>query len=312
MTAKPMRFSFSPFPYDRWGGVEPIARAAKRAEELGYFGMVMPEHIIMPVRPDVPPVSIVWYDNFVLGAHLATLTKRLRLIFLVMVVPYRPPIQMAKLLSTLDVVSNGRLIAGVGAGWMRGEFRTLGIDITKRGDLTDEYLRAMRALWTQERPEFEGATVKFGNIAFEPKCVQKPHVPLWIGGSGPRPIRRLIELGDGWSPMVGTIETLTKELAAVKTALRAAGRDPEALDYSWSFHVGEPDPASVQARKHASSGAIKTEKTLATPEEIIAEARRFQEAGFNHLTLLFNWQKPADMTQKLEWFAAKVMPAFKG
>jgi hypothetical protein len=112
--------------------------------------------------------------------------------------------------------------------------------------------------------------------------------------------------------MVGTAETLAKEVTATKASLRAAGRDPEALDYSWSLHVGEPDPASVQARKHASSGAIKVEKTLASPEEVIAEVRHFQQAGFNHLTLLFNWKNPDDMLQKLEWFAAKVMPAFKG
>lgn len=307
----PMRFSFAPFPYDRWGGVEPLARAAKRADELGYFGIIMPEHIIMPVRPDVPPVSTVWYDNFVLGAHLATLTKRLRLVMLVMVVPYRPPVQMAKLVSTLDVVSNGRLILGVGAGWMRGEFRTLGIDHAKRGDLTDEYLRAMIALWTQERPQFEGPTVKFSNIAFEPKCVQKPHVPIWVGGSGPRPIRRLVELGDGWAPMVGGIETLPKELASVKAAIRAAGRDPEAMDFTHNFTAGELDPAAVKARAHASSGVYRPMKPLETPEEITAELRRFHEAGFNHISLTLNWKTPNDMIQKMEWFADKVMPAFR-
>lgn len=312
MTKKPMRFSVGLFPYDRWNGIQHIGPVAKLADDLGYFGLGMPEHIVMPVRSDVPPVSIVWPDNFVLASHLATLTKRIRFVFLVLVAPYRPPIQLAKLISTLDVISNGRLIVGVGAGWLKGEFRTLALDYDKRGDMTDEYLRAMKALWTQERPEFSGQFTKFSNIAFEPKCIQKPHVPLWIGGSGSRPIRRFIESGDGWTPMVGTLDTtLPKEMADVKEKLRAAGRDPSTLDFSFHFSFGEPDPVAARARSHASHGAVKEPEALITADAIIKEIRRYQEIGFNHLSLTINWQKPAELMKQMEWFAAKVMPAFK-
>lgn len=306
-----MHFSIPLFPYDRWGGVEPIVKAAQQAEAMGFFGVTFPEHIIMPVRPDVPPVSVVWYDNFVLAAHIATLTRRLRLIFNVMVVPYRPPVQTAKMVSTLDAVSNGRLIVGVGAGWLRGEFRTLGVPHAERGTITDEYLRAMKALWTQEKPAFAGKYVSFANIAFLPKCVQQPHVPLWIGGSGPRPLARVVELGDGWAPMVGELPALQRDIATIKDKVRAAGRDPTRLEFSFSIAFGERDESSERARTHASRGAAEQRPLARAPGEVVDLVGQHREAGFTHLGLSFNWETPADYLKQLEWFAAKVMPAFK-
>ncbi|MEE9286181.1 MAG: TIGR03619 family F420-dependent LLM class oxidoreductase [Dehalococcoidia bacterium] len=310
-TTKPMRFSINLFPYDRWGGIEPIVQAAQRADELGFFGITFPEHIIMPVRPDVPPVSAVWYDNFVLASHVASLTRRVRLIFNVMVVPYRPPVQMAKLVSTLDVVSQGRLILGVGAGWMRGEFRVLGLPHDERGAMTDEYLRAMRTLWTEENPEFQGKYVSFARLAFLPKCVQKPHVPIWVGGSGPRPLRRVVEMGDGWSPMVGTLEELARDIAWIKERVRAVGRDPDVLDFSYGVTIGERDEASEMASRHAARSERVARESASSADEAIAMVRRHQEAGLNHLGVGWKWEGLADYMERLEWFASEVLPAFR-
>ncbi len=311
-TRKPLGFSAPLFPYDRWGGVQPMVRAVQRAEEMGFAAVQFPEHIVMPVRPDVPPVSAVWYDNFVLASHMASLTKSIRLIFNVMVVPYRPPVQTAKLISTLDVVSGGRLTVGCGAGWLRGEFRVLGVPHAERGALTDEYLRAMKVLWTQDNPEFQGKYVSFSRLAFLPKCVQKPHVPLWIGGSGPRPRARVIELGDGWAPMVGELPDLKRDIATVKELAKAAGRDPERLDFSFSIAFGERDETSEKARTHASQGAAEQRPLATTADAVIELAGRYRDAGFTHLALSFNWRTVADYERQLEWFAGKVMPAFKG
>jgi probable F420-dependent oxidoreductase len=258
----------------------------------------------------VPPVSAVWYDNFVLGAYLATLTKRIRLLFSVMVVPYRPPVQMAKLISTLDVVSNGRLTVGVGAGWLKGEFRVLGVPYEERGALTDEYLRAMKALWTMDNPEFQGKHVAFTRLAFEPKCVQKPHAPVWIGGSGPRPRRRVVELGDGWMPMVGDLPELAKEIALVKEQARRAGRDGEKLSFNASVAFGERDETSETARAHASRGAAEKRALASSPGEVTELVGRYREAGFTNLSLSFNWRTPDEYIRQIEWFAGKVMPAF--
>jgi len=310
--AKPMSFSVGLSPYDRWDGIGSIAQAAQLAEELGFFGVQFPEHIIMTVRPDSPRFMTLWYDNFVLAAHVATLTKRIRLNFNVMVVPYRPPVQTAKLVSTLDQVSQGRLILGVGVGWLRGEFRTLGIPFHERGAITDEYLRAMKVLWTEEEPSFSGKYTSFSNIAFEPKCVQKPHVPIWVGGSGPGPLRRVVELGDGWAPMVGSVEELARDVVWIKEQARAAGRDPEGIDFSYSISIGEGDPDQDQARRAVTAGQHGASEPLSrTPEEVIDAIGRHRDAGFNHMSIGFNWEKPADMMGHMEWFAAKVMPAFK-
>ena len=308
---KPLGFSIALFPYDRWGGLQPIAQAARLAEDLGFAGIQFPEHIIMPVRPDVPSVSVVWYDNFVLAAYLAALTKRVRLIFSVMVAPYRPPVQMAKMAATLDQVSGGRLVLGVGVGWLRGEFRTLGIPFNERGAITDEYLKAMKVLWTAERPSFSGKYTSFANIAFEPKCVQQPHVPIWVGGRGPGPLRRVVELGDGWNPMTGTPEELATEIAWVKEQAAQAGRDPSALDFSYTLPVGEPDEAQDMSTAHVTGGAHQAPKRASSPEEAIEAIGRHRDAGFNHLALRIGWKKPADFMRQMEWFAAKVMPAFK-
>ena len=309
--AKAVNFTMPVFPYDRWGGIEPLARSVRAAEELGFWGVRLPEHIIMPVRPDAPSVSTVWYDNFVLGAHLATLTERIRIVFSVMVTPYRPPVQTAKLIATLDQVSKGRLIVGTGVGWMRGEFRVLGLTHAERGAVTDDYLAAMRELWTSEAPSYEGKYTRFGSIAFEPKCYQQPHVPLWIGGSGPAAERRVAEFGDGWIPMVGELPGLAGDVARIKAAVTARGRDADALDFAYEVFFGEPDPLSLVARSHV-TGRQAGERPAAqgpegTPEAVRELVHRYAEAGFTNLGVNFTWTTPDDHLRNLDAFANQVL-----
>jgi probable F420-dependent oxidoreductase len=303
-----MKFHVSLFPYDRWGGIAAIGQAAQHAEELGIDAVSLPDHVIMPVRPDVPPVSTVWYDNFVLASHLATLTERIRLVFNVLVLPYRPPVQLAKLLSTLDQVSQGRITLGAGTGWLRGEFRILGVPFAERGAITDETLRAMKALWTQERPEFKGRYTSFSDLAFEPKCVQQPHIPIWIGGGGQRALERVVELGDGWSPMVGTPEDLAHDIVWIKQRVREAGRDAEALDFAYAISFGERDPERERAVSHAAGAERAGGRKLDSPDAVVEAIGRNREAGFNQLGLSFAWQRPADYLRQLDWFAAHVLP----
>ncbi len=302
-----MNFTIPVFPYDRWGGIEPIARSVKAAEEMGFWGVKLPEHIIMPVKPNTPPVSSVWYDNFVLGAHLATLTKHIKIVFSVMVVPYRPPIQMAKMISTLDQVSKGRLIVGTGVGWMRGEFRVLGLAHKNRGAITDDYLAAMRELWTAESPAYTGDYTSFGNIAFEPKCYQAPHVPLWIGGSGPAAERRVAEFGAGWIPMTGELPALGKDIARIKKRVRAKGRDPEILDFAYEIFFGEPDPTSLVARAHVTSSEPKGPRPANSPEATRDLIGQYAKAGFTNLGLGFQWDTPDDHLRQLDAFYNQVM-----
>src|SRR5262249_40218262 len=127
-------------------------------------------------------------------------TSKIRLGTTVIVLPYRNPLVTAKILSTLDVLSGGRVIAGVAVGWMEAEFKALGLSFQDRGTLSDEYIAAMKELWTKDRPTYHGRFVDFENITFEPKPIQKPHMALWIGGKTKSAIRRAVDHGDGWHP----------------------------------------------------------------------------------------------------------------
>jgi probable F420-dependent oxidoreductase len=307
---KPVTFSVPLFPFDRFGGVEGLARGVARADELGYHAVSFPDHVIMPVREGAPRISTMWYDPCVLTAYLAARTRRIRFLYNALVFPYRPAIQLAKALSTTDVVSGGRLIVGVASGWLRGEFRTLGVPYAERGAITDEYLRAMKLLWTRENPEFEGRYVSFRDIAFEPKCLQRPHVPLWIAGQGPIPLRRVVEHGDGWTPMVGSREELARGGDWIREQLRARGRDPESVTFAYGISFGEPDPVREAARSHASHGVATAPRAVRSPQEIADQIGALREIGFSHIGLSFGWNTLDDYERELEFFAGRVMPQF--
>ncbi len=303
-------------PHHRWGDIESIGRVARLADDLGMYGIYFPDHIVIPKEPGVRLESNVWYDNFVLAGHLAALTKRVRLIFYTMIVPYRPPVQTAKMLSTLDAVSHGRVTCGMGAGWLKGEFQNLGVPFAERGAMTTEYIKAMKALWTEENPSFQGKHVNFSNVDFQPKCVQKPHLPIWIGGDSPPALRRAVELGDGWVPMTGDVDDLARKGDWIREQLSATGRDAADFDFSFSLAIGDRDTytpyksASADASHRASSASVPGSIPY-EPGAAIEAIGRLHEAGFNHNLIRFNWSDPDDLMRHMEWFAAKVMPAFK-
>ena len=310
MTRPRMSFSVPLFPYDRWPDVDAIAEIARHAEELGFEALTFPDHVIMPVRPDAPTVSTRWYDNAVLTAYLAARTERIRFFYNALVFPYRPAIQLAKQLATADVVSGGRLTVGVASGWLRGEFRTLGVPFRERGAITDEYLQALKRLWTEDSPEFQGRYVSFRDIAFEPRCVQKPHVPLWIAGQGSVPLRRVIEYGDGWTPMVGSLEELERSGNWIREELAERGRDPDSVTFAFGLNFGEPDPIREQASSHASQGRARRVRPQREAGPIVERLEAYRAIGFSHISVSFGWETVADYRREMEFFAAQVMPAF--
>src|SRR5438128_8632735 len=192
-------------------------------------------------------------------AFLAAKTRTLRLVTSVMVVPHRPAVLTAKILSTIDVLSGGRLTLGIGAGWMREEFEAIGApDFDARGTVTDEYVRAFVELWTNDAPKFDGKHVRFSNIGFEPKPVQKPHPPIWVGGESGPALRRTARIGDAWYP-IGTnpqnpIDSLTRykvQMARLRKMVAEAGRDPKAVGLSLRVTVfGETAPPQASDGEH--------------------------------------------------------------
>jgi alkanesulfonate monooxygenase SsuD/methylene tetrahydromethanopterin reductase-like flavin-dependent oxidoreductase (luciferase family) len=186
----------------------------------------------------------------------------------------------------------------------------LGVDRRQRGSITDEYLRAMRVLWTEELPIFRGRHVSFQGVAFEPKCVQSPHVPIWIaGGAEKGPLRRLLELGDGWMPMgSGLDEELKSTVARIKSDLAKVGRDPQTMTFRYTIGIGRPNAALASISKSIDVGDPIAVGALESPEDVAAEIARFEDAGFTELAINFPGESASEVTEQLEWFAETVMP----
>lgn len=180
-------------------GAEDFQRVAQRAEELGFDAVTVPEHIVMP-RDLVGSMGAYWPDAFTVMAFVAGATRRIRVNSSVIVLPYHHPVVLAKAISTLDVLSGGRVTVTFGAGMARGEFAALGIPFSRRGRIMDESIDVLKVLWMDEEPRYEGEFVRFSDVAFEPKPLQRPHPPIWIGGSSMAALRRAARVGDGWSP----------------------------------------------------------------------------------------------------------------
>jgi len=188
-----------------------LVKIVEQAERLGFDSTVIADHVVFPVQIESSyPYTVGgnfpggWeaLEQLSLMAFIAGKTQNLRLITSVMILPYRNPVVTAKMLATIDVLSNGRVIVGVGVGWLREEFETLGcFEFDRRGTLSDEYLKIFKTLWTQEPASFDGEFYRFDALHFLPKPIQKPHPPIWIGGHSRPALRRVARFADGWHPV---------------------------------------------------------------------------------------------------------------
>jgi probable F420-dependent oxidoreductase len=220
---------------------------AEAADELGYHVVFTAEHLVYPqeIRTPYPyggrfPFAVTdpVLDVPTTLAWVAAMTKHVRLAASVMVLPYHEPIALAKALTTIDVLSGGRLMVGVASGWLREEFDLLGVPFRERGARTDEYLAALRALWTEERVTFQGRFVRLQEAAFFPKPIQKPYPPIWIGGGSAAAFRRVARLGDGWLAVPRSPADLADDVAAIRREAEAAGRDPLRIGVAASGAAG--------------------------------------------------------------------------
>lgn len=299
---------------------EHLATLAQRGEEIGFDLISISDHVVIPraIHSRYPysasgefaiDPSGAYLEQLTTLTYIAARTKRVRLLSSVMVVPQRPPVLTAKQLASLDVLSGGRLIFGVGAGWMREEFDALGApSFDERGAVTDEYLRAFKELWNAEDPSFAGRYTRFDNIAFSPKPVQKPHPPIWVGGESPAALRRVARLGDAWYPIgsnprhpMGTTEQLSAALARLSTLVAEAGRDMAEIDLAYS--AGWYDDQGAHA---ASDGRRRT--FTGTPEQVAGDIRAFSALGVRHLVLGLQANSLDAMLARLERFASVVRP----
>lgn len=204
-----------------------------RAEALGLDGVFVPDHIL--AKPATTQhYGGHWPDPFALLSYLAGRTQRIKLGASVIVLPYRNALVAAKSAATVDQVSNGRFIFGVGVGWDEAEFVDLRLPFRERGRVSDDYIRAIKAAWSGDVPEYKGAYVSFGGATFSPRPVQRPHPPIWVGGapgavSAPA-VRRCAELGDAWHPLGLSLDDIEKGYATLRDlAARRGRREPLGL-----------------------------------------------------------------------------------
>jgi probable F420-dependent oxidoreductase len=227
-----MKFGLSTVTRGVFSSRDNYMAVAKAAERAGFDFLSVSDHLIVPGKltshyPYTPTGVFAaaehghCFDQLATIAFLAGCTERLRLLTSVLVVPHRPAVLTAKMLATIDVLANGRLIVGAGAGWMKEELELLGAPFEDRGKLTDEYLEAFRELWTKDAPTYRGKHVSFSDVLFYPKPVQKPHPPLWVGGESGAALRRAIKTQDGSARRMFT--GTSSAMAADAAALSALG-----------------------------------------------------------------------------------------
>lgn len=293
-----------------------VARAAERA---GFDFMSVNDHVIVPTELDSAyPYTPggTWsaaghghcFDVITTLAFLAGVTEKLRLLSSVMVVPHRPPILTAKMLATLDVLSEGRLILGVGAGWMQEEFRLLGAPFEDRGRATDEYIEAFKSLWTSDKPAYAGKHVNFSGLVFAPQPVQKPHPPIWVGGESPAALRRTAKLADAWYPgnnnqtkPMDTPARLANGIGDLRRAVEAARRAPDAVGVA--LIVQSPFDWTPQKILDGSARRMFT----GSAADMKADAAALGQVGVGHVNIRLDAPSVAAAVEKIERFGAEVI-----
>ncbi|MBT5264610.1 MAG: LLM class F420-dependent oxidoreductase [Rhodospirillaceae bacterium] len=287
-----------------------MAKLVQRGEDLGFRCLSIPDHIVIPrdIEPVYPysgtgeppfPADGECLEQLTLMSYVAALTTKARLLTSVLVVPHRNPVHTAKTIATIDVLSGGRMTIGVGAGWMQEEFEAIGAEPFKeRGAVTDEYIQVFKELWTNDDPTFDGKYVKFGHVKFEPKPVQRPHPPIWVGGESPAAQRRAAKLGDGWFPIganprfpLNTLPRYQTALDKLKGRLEEAGRAPNALHLgfwaNWSYL--ESDKRTDEGGRHLMSGGA---------EAAIEDITGLRELGID--SFMFTLVNPEDLSASLD------------
>lgn len=223
-----------------------LKKVAAAAEALGFDSVLIGDHIVIPKKITSPwpydeyvggktPYAVytdmVWFDPFDTMAFLAAVTERVRLGISVVIVPYRHPFDVARRVATIDVLSGGRFVLGVGVGWLEDEFRLLGIPFAKRGARTREYVAMMQALWTQDAPRFSGDFVELHeDVNVLPRPIQKPHPPIWVGGESTPALRRVAAFGNGWHCGLVLPERILGLLDRIRALMDEAGRDFSELE----------------------------------------------------------------------------------
>jgi probable F420-dependent oxidoreductase len=289
---------------NNWGIADPrqVLAMGPLAESLGYDSIWVMDHLLnsgyIRERLDDKP----YYHPLATLSYLAATTSRVSLGTSVLVLPYHNPVELAKYAASLDQMSGGRVILGVGVGAMTEEFESLGVPFRQRGVLTNEGMAIMRELWISPDPHYKSERWNLTGFKFAPKPAQKPAIPLWVGGSSPGALRRAATMGDGWHPSGMTPEEFAAGREEVRKQAAAAGRNPNALAMSIRMDV------EVDSRVSSPRAVSRARLPGDNVNEMIVSIRAYQRAGVEHIILALNSGDLARITALMVDIAQKVMP----
>ncbi len=298
-----MKFGISLPTYPAGATVEGFVAVAKAAERLGYTSAWTTDHIIMPPEQAGPYASI--FEPLMVLAYLSAETETVNLGISVIVVPQRNGIVLAKELATLDHLSSGRLIVGVGAGWNEAEFRMLDAEsrFHRRGAYLDETIEVWRHLWTDPSRQFSGEFYDLPEVAFGPLPLTVGGPPVWVGGSSAAARRRAGRIGAAWHPVNVPAAEISSQFAVVQKAAEKAGRAAPAITPRLSMQFGTSFDGPVSA-----SGALAIEAS--TRDEMVEKLNAYRDAGASEIICHFGSPDGAAVVEAMELFASDVMPAF--
>ncbi len=286
-------------PWETTATPKDMVRVAKKADELGYDWLSAPEHAVI-LQNMIPVFGPRWPHPLATIAFFAGATERINLGTSVVVVGLHHPVELAKMYATVDYLSGGRTIVGLGVGYVRREFAIMNADHTNRGAIADEYIEAMIELWSSDDPAFHGEHIQFERIGFEPRPVQKPHPPIWIGGHSKPSMRRAARFGDAWAPNFVTRAQLPGMLDFIRN-------EPGFRERPRSFDVILPLFEAEMDMRH---NIVAPARISDNRDEILGGIGELKEAGATGTTVTFNKvDSVEEYLERLQWFAEEVFPA---
>jgi probable F420-dependent oxidoreductase len=271
---------------------------AREAEKRDIASLWVSDHVIFPRKAtgSYPggrfphPPDKAYLEPVVALAAAAVCTSRARLGASVFILGHRHPVVMAKMLTSIDALSNGRLICGVGVGWWKEELEILGAPFHERGRQADEMLRVFKALWTEDNPSFAGEYFRFSDIGFAPKPVQKPHPPIWVGGDSPGAFQRVVTLGDGWHATSKTPAELKDALGRLRAVADAGHRPFDSIALSIRY-------------------SLKDELLAQGNQAVVDELCEYKRLGLSHVMIDFRRDDLAKMLDLLDLVTGTFRPA---
>ncbi|HQW52357.1 MAG TPA: LLM class F420-dependent oxidoreductase [Tepidiformaceae bacterium] len=290
-----MRYGVAIPQANQFASPEALRAMARAIEDLGFDSIWVSDHVIVPEGSGYIPEFMT--EPLAVLAYLAAETRHVTIGTSVLIVPYRDPVFVAKFLSSVDYLSNGRLVMGAGAGWLEPEFAALGVPFAERGKRTDEYLRVIRNLWETETSSFAGEYKNYEKMRMFPKAAasRKGTIPIWVGGNGKASIRRAAGLGDGWHPLNLGPEEFPEYLGRYRAACERFGKTP--------------GPVCL---RHMPGGRTRPDggrwPLSGTPEEQAADIRTYASAGLDELMLSLNARTLDEYLATLRRFMREVAP----